>query len=81
MTYFRAWTVKKVVGHEKKAEVESECHRLSGGARNGSRDWIAVYQAALKTVTDNLTSDELKDYQQKAKDWTEKSPPENEQRR
>lgn len=68
------------MGYEKKAEVEAVCRRLSG-AKNGAPEWLAAYQTALKEVTEELSAEELADFTEKAKEWTEKSPPEAEQRK
>jgi hypothetical protein len=70
VTYVKKWSMKKVVGHVLKAEVDEIC-RNQTGARSGSQEYIAGYQSALKHVVDTLSAEDREKYQQMAEQWTD----------
>jgi hypothetical protein len=72
--YIRKWTVKKVVAHEMKREIEDICKEETQ-ALPGTRDYITGYQKALAQVVEGLDETEVAKFQDMANEWTKKSPP------
>jgi hypothetical protein len=80
VTYVKKWTLKKVVGHVLKAEVDETC-RDQTDAPPGAQEYIAGYQTALKQVVDGLSAADKEEYLQMAQQWTDQSPPAEVQRK
>jgi hypothetical protein len=74
LNYVRKWTLKLVVGHVKKAEVEEIC-REETQALPGTQEYIAGYQKALAKVVEDLDEEELSEFQDMVKEWNENKPP------
>lgn len=80
MTYIKAWSLKKVVGHVLKAEVEETCKEMTDSSP-GTKEYITGYQTALKQVVDELSAEDRQRYDAMAEEWTNRSPPAEVQRR
>jgi len=78
--YGKKWTLKRVVGFMRKAEVEEICRRITDSAP-GTTKYLGGYQKALSEVLEGLTEEEEAEYRAMAKTWTKKSPPLEIQRR
>src|ERR1700733_7004057 len=78
--YFQKWSLKKVVGHVLKTQVEELCKDKTG-ASPGTKEYIAGYQTALKEGVDDLSAEDRQRYEAMAEDWTNRSPPIEVQRR
>jgi hypothetical protein len=80
VTYFKKWTLKTVVGHVLKPEVEETCKDMTA-ASPGTQEYIAGYQTALKQVVDELSAEDRQTYAAMAVEWSNQSPPVDVQRR
>jgi hypothetical protein len=80
VAYVQKWSMKKVVAHVLKAEVDEIC-REQTGAMSGAQAYIAGYQKALKEVIEGLSAQDKELYQQMAQQWTDQSPPAEVQRK
>jgi hypothetical protein len=72
--YVWKWTLKKVVVHQKKREIEDICKEETQ-ALPGTQDYLAGYQKALAQVVDGMDETEVAEFQDMANEWTKKSPP------
>jgi hypothetical protein len=80
VAYGRKWTLNRVVGQLRKAEVDQAC-RDKSGATSGATTYLAKYQKVLKSIVDNLSADEREQYEKTALDWNQKAPPADVQRK
>jgi hypothetical protein len=69
-----------VAGYERKAKVEALCREASGHPP-GSSEYLGHYQTVLAKFVKGLPKKELEKYQAMAKEWTERSPPPELQRK
>jgi hypothetical protein len=69
-----------VAGHERKAEVEALCREASGHPP-GSSEYLGYYQTVLAKFVKKLSKEDREKYQAMAKEWTERSPPAELQRK
>ena len=69
-----------MVGFMKKPEIQDVCEEETQ-ARPGTQRYISGYQKALKTIVDGLTEEEEARFKALAKEWTDKSPPVEVQRK
>lgn len=65
-----AWSARRVVCHLKKLDIQAVCTALSG-ARPGEAAYMTQYQNAVNAVMKKLTKEELSDFTDTAKAWTE----------
>lgn len=65
-----AWSARRVVCHLKKADIEAIAITLSG-ARPGERAYMKQYQNAVNAVMGKLSKQELSEFTDTAKAWTE----------
>lgn len=72
--YLRKWTLKHVVGHVRKEEVDRACREKSG-EKSGATTYLANYQKVLRGIVDGLPDDEREQYEQQASEWNQSSPP------
>ena len=80
MKYTKRWTLGRVVGFQKKPEIEKACKELTN-ANLGTKAYIAGYQTAVAKVVRDLPEDEEIRYTQMAKEWNKSSPPVEVQRK
>lgn len=74
VSYVRAWSLSQVVGHERKDEVEELCRKKSGHPP-GSKPYFSMYQKVLHEFVKALDPEDRAQYEQMAKEWTERHPP------
>lgn len=72
--YMRKWSVRQVVAHSYKNEVNKEVERLSGG-RPGSKAFMAHFQQGVKNVMEELSEEELAEAADQAEEWNVAAPP------
>jgi hypothetical protein len=63
-----------VLQTNKKAEIQAEAKRLAGGSED-SKKWLPHYQAAKRTIKENLLDEEKERYEAEAKAWEEEGIP------
>jgi hypothetical protein len=74
VNYIRKWSLKKVVGHIKKVEIQEICQEDTG-CLPGTKGYISGYQKALASVVEELSPTEEAKLQALAEEWTQRSPP------
>jgi hypothetical protein len=72
----RTWSITQVVGKLFKEEVEDLCEEKSGLPR-GSTGFFSVYQNVLSEFVKAMPEEDRDKYQKMAREWSEKSPPED----
>lgn len=80
ITYVRRWNLNQVVGHMKKAEIQELCKEETG-SKPGTKKYLSGYQKVLGKVMEELTPDEVLGFKEMAREWSEKSPPKEVQRK
>jgi hypothetical protein len=67
VNYVKKWSLKKVVGHVLKAQVEKTCKEMTA-ASPGTQEYITGYQTALKQVVDELSAEDRQRYEAMAEE-------------
>lgn len=64
----------------KKAEIQELCKEETG-SKPGTKKYLSGYQKALAKVMEDLTPEEVSGFKEMAREWSDKSPPKEVQRK
>ena len=73
--FMKTYTRRDVIVAEYKDQIKDEISKLSGGAKQGSKQWLKWYSTAINNIVEALTPAEYEVVDDKIEEWNSIGPP------
>lgn len=75
MTKPKKYTVRDVVKHEMKNEIDKVIKKDPRYGGEDHKKWLSLYQSAVTQVVNDLMQEEKEEFEDMAEEWSSQQPP------